>query len=1344
MKTQTLRLKSQEYISDCQLINQLILDKVHDMVSIHRIPDLSCLYFNTTTLLLLGYSDKEMLGRNPLYWIHPDDLDRVMLKIRKNHSYGAMYDEYRLRKKDGTYLWFEAKGTFVRLDNGEMALVTIARDITLRRSLEEKLHLSELRYRKVVEDQTELIGRCNPDTTMTFVNNALCRVYGQEAETLIGKPLLTLVPSDRHNDILKFFKTFTPDNPVQNFINPVDGPDDVTTWYEWTTRAIFDGDGNIIEYQGVARDISKHIKVETELGKTCSELDQLINQRTAELIQSNRELTEIMVKQQQTEMALRESEDYYRTLFENVAAPTVLVNKDYKVIMANAQFMRMTGLTVDEIIGKKPFDFILPEDLAKVQENFRLHQTYPDQEPSSYDFRIVNKNGEIRVCQVFSSLMRESGHVILSILDITDQVEAKTYIQASEERFRRLFEQAPIGIVINRNGRIVLCNEAYRTMFGISNTILTDSHVMNQIAPVCHEEIKQILKIRPTGDVAPYSFESMGIRTDGSTFPIQVHIKNIELPEGPANITYVVDITDRERARELNKRYALLSTNSRDIILYVRQKDGQILEANTAAEREYGYERDELLAKTIFDLRKMDKPDLINKQMHQASTEGILFVTNHIRKDGSSFAVEVSSRGAKLNGEQVLLSIARNINERVRVENMIQRQMEAQVLVLEISKKFNNSVADGINEMIDCSLQMIGKFSCSDHCYLFLLTEDDKHMSNTNEWCANGIEPQIAKWQNLPIEIFPWWMNKLLSGETIFISCVDDMVTEAAAEKEILRAQGINSLIASPLFNDGKLIGFLGFDAMKMGKAWSNEDQYVMDHTAQIISKAIQRKRIRAALKESENYWRTIFNNNGVPAIIINEDMTILKANQEWGNLLGYNAQEIIGHEWIELVDKSMIDTMVEYHKMRRDNEESAPRIYMTRLKDNSNKIREGLIYVSMIPDTKKSTATFIDLTDYKRLDRTLKGICAGNSSMLKADNEEDLLKGICDSIVAVGGYDMAWIGYLQDDPMKKIKPVAEGGKHHGYIHKLNLALKDPKRAHGPSCKAIFTKNPVVIQELKKDDSFSPWLRDALRRGFKSTMSIPLMANNKAFGVLGIYSSSIDAFGKEEQLMLVEMANNLAYAIKALRTRCERDYSAQQLKASLNKMERILMQAVNSLGRTLEIRDPYTAGHQKRVTRLAMAIANGMDIPKTRINGIEIAGNLHDIGKIIVPTEILSKPGRINDMEWGIIKNHCQAGYDIVKDIEFPWPIGDILLQHHERIDGSGYPHGLKGDEILLEARILAVADVVEAMSSHRPYRPALGIDLALEEIEKNQGVLYDKDVVEACIRLFREKRFEF
>lgn len=207
--------------------------------------------------------------------------------------------------------------------------------------------------------------------------------------------------------------------------------------------------------------------------------------------------------------------------------------------------------------------------------------------------------------------------------------------------------------------------------------------------------------------------------------------------------------------------------------------------------------------------------------------------------------------------------------------------------------------------------------------------------------------------------------------------------------------------------------------------------------------------------------------------------------------------------------------------------------------------------------------------------------------------------------------------------------------------------------------------------------------------------------------------------------------------VKIFKDITECKLAEEKLHENMKQMRRNLDCTIKAISRTVETRDAYTAGHQKRTTEIASAIAFEMGLSKQAIEAIRMAGVIHDLGKISVPAEILSKPGKLNDSEFSLIKQHPQTGYEILEGIDFKWSVADIVLQHHERVNGSGYPYNLRGDDILLEARILGVADVVEAMASHRPYRPARGIDEAFEEITMKKGILYDSDVVDAAIDLF-------
>ena len=256
-----------------------------------------------------------------------------------------------------------------------------------------------------------------------------------------------------------------------------------------------------------------------------------------------------------------------------------------------------------------------------------------------------------------------------------------------------------------------------------------------------------------------------------------------------------------------------------------------------------------------------------------------------------------------------------------------------------------------------------------------------------------------------------------------------------------------------------------------------------------------------------------------------------------------------------------------------------------------------------------------------------------------------------------------------------------------------------------------------------------PWRKDELLYAINQMLS-------KA--ELIIENRRLDELVKKQNAELIELNHHLEEKVR-IKT-LHLDQRASELKHSIEKIRIILEGTVLAMSKIVESRDPYTAGHEQQVARIAYLIANRMRLPEEQADAIRVAGALHDIGKIAVPSEILTKPGRLSRLEMEMVKTHCQNAYDILKTIEFPYPIAQIILQHHERMNGSGYPQGLKGEDILLEARIIGVADVLEAMSAHRPYRPALGIEAAIDEITQNRLVLYDEEVVEACLGIYQSE----
>lgn len=379
-----------------------------------------------------------------------------------------------------------------------------------------------------------------------------------------------------------------------------------------------------------------------------------------------------------------------------------------------------------------------------------------------------------------------------------------------------------------------------------------------------------------------------------------------------------------------------------------------------------------------------------------------------------------------------------------------------------------------------------------------------------------------------------------------------------------------------------------------------------------------------------------------------------------------------------------------------------------------------------------------------KRANRALETRSAVNAEIIHATDETALLNAVCRVIVEVGGYRMAWIGEPENDEQKTVRAVTGYGTQAVHMREPRAIWSDSELGYGPTGLSIQTGETQVIQNFSQHAGQEAWCQNALARGYQAGIALPLQMHGHIFGSLTIYANESDAFDQEEMDLLQQLANDLAFGLNALRMRAERDRVVEEQDRQEEKLRKSLIDSIQAIANMVELRDPYTAGHEARVAHLAAAIAQELGLDEERIEGIKLASLIHDVGKIKVPSEILNKPGRLSALEFELIKLHPQSGYDVLKDIQFPWPIARMVYEHHERVDGSGYPRGLRGDEILLDSKILTVADVVESMQSHRPYRPGLGINAAIAEILQHRGIWYDESVCDACLRLLQEGRFRF
>ena len=511
------------------------------------------------------------------------------------------------------------------------------------------------------------------------------------------------------------------------------------------------------------------------------------------------------------------------------------------------------------------------------------------------------------------------------------------------------------------------------------------------------------------------------------------------------------------------------------------------------------------------------------------------------------------------------------------------------------------------------------------------------------------------------------------------------------------------------------------------------------------VKSMIRAKKMYEELQEAKERYQTIFEATGTATLVVGDDTTILNANQECERVTGYAISQLIGKSWTKFVYQEDLPIMLNRHQARRKDANSVPASYEVRLIDARGEIRNAILSIGMMPDGKRSIVSMNDITErrqaeekIKHLNLVLRAIRNINQLIFQEKNRERLIKGACNSLTKTRGYYTSFIVLLDEEG--KIDIYAEAGLGEDFLPMLKRLKKGELTTFGQI--ALKQSDVVIIKDPASTCPDCPLVQACSSRG--SVMTARLEHDGKIYGVMSVSIPAHFISVKEEQILFMEAAGDIALGLNSIEMRRKLDKQTLDLKGKVKELKRAMDATIETMSKIVEAKDPYTAGHQQRVSQLATAIAKELNFSEDKIEGIRIASLIHDIGKIGLPTEILSKPNKLSDIEFSLIKEHSQIGYNILKSIDFSYPVAQIVFQHHERIDGSGYPQGLKDEDILLEARIVAVTDVVEAMSSHRPYRPALGIDKALEEISRNRGTLYDLKVVDACLKLFKEKGFKF
>ena len=472
--------------------------------------------------------------------------------------------------------------------------------------------------------------------------------------------------------------------------------------------------------------------------------------------------------------------------------------------------------------------------------------------------------------------------------------------------------------------------------------------------------------------------------------------------------------------------------------------------------------------------------------------------------------------------------------------------------------------------------------------------------------------------------------------------------------------------------------------------------------------------------------------------------------NPSFCTVTGYQASEALGRNFLEfagsqdaVLDRQLWQTVSAGRTWagrligrRRDGSELHEDATIFPVRDADGRI---INYAAVKRDV---TARMRAESQIRKLTRLYAALSHTNQAIVRATSREQLYHDICVAAVDHGKFAAAWVGLRRPD-----SPLLEPCRHYGAAPDLPARLRAQPPGDGPGAPiepALAENRVAVVNDIAGDERFIPCRAEALQAGFAGAAALPIRFEGAIIGALMLYAREAQFFDAEQRNLLGEMCIDISFAIEGLARDARRQSAEAERETALNRLQRALEGSIRVAASTIEMRDPYTAGHQRRVAKLATAIAIELKLVPAQTEAIRFGSLIHDIGKIAIPAEILSRPARLTELELDLVRTHAAAGHEILQGVDFPWPIARIVRQHHERLDGSGYPDRLSGEDILLEAKILAVADVVEAMSSHRPYRPGLGIDRALAEVRQGSGRLFDAAVVDACLRLFSEGGFTF
>ena len=1260
----------------------------------------------------------------------------------------------------GNQRWIRTTAKAIREGNRIVRVLGNIADITERKGAEKALQASEERNRLLVENANEAITVVQ-DAVLRFVNPKFSQLTGYGENELVGKPFVELVHADDQEMLADYY------------VRRLKGEEVPQTYqFKFIDKA---GDARWAEINAVSFDWEGR---PATLG-----------------------LLSDITERKKAQEAIEQSESKYKRLFESTQTAIEVISMETGlVVLANEATARMFGFaSPDDLVGIDSMDFLRPEDREFVAKG--MAQAIEDRSWHEIaELRVRTNDGRwlwISGMAVQSEYQGKQA-LLVSLLDITSRKQAEETLRESERKYRLLAEKTnDIIWTSDINLRTTYVSPSVERVLGFTPEDRLKQDVTQQMTPEslarAQEALLEHLALEEVPNADPQRVLRMELeyyRTDGSTVWLENQVSGIRDDNGTLIGFHGVarDITERRKAeqalKESEERYRLLAQNASDII-WVIDAGLKITYVSPSAASLLGYSVEELMTvsfdkaltpESLAKVAQVYMDDLVGENSTPGSIGQRIVEIEAVCKDGSTVWLETVTRpirdvAGRLTGFH---GACRDITKRRKAEESM-KASEIKYRALFDHTLLGTEVVDAETGKVVLANRSIARM------FGFKSPEDmigtkpiDYVLPEDLEWVAQQMAQVFADpekhdvvrirartedgriiWvtgSGTSFEHEGKWSMLLSLVDITAAKVVQDQLSESeeknrllidnAAEAIVVVQDGVTKFFnrrlaeltgwpAEDLFaksfldlvhpDDREMVA-LNYMKRVAGEPVPNNYQFrIIDKedntrwlqanavrlswegkpaTLTMLSEVTERVNAEQALRDSEERFRALIEKATDAVAVVDQTGKVLYYSPSLEHVTGYGLDEWLGKPfgaW-NIHPDDLASMAVHLEEVLKEPGKALEGIRARyQHKDGSWHTMEATVR-NLIDDQKVNgiVANFRDITERVKAEESLRG-------------SEERFRGLVETTS-----DWVW----------------EIDRNSRYTY-VSPRVRD---ILGFEPEELLGHTPFEFMHQREGRRVSK----ILRRFSAEHLPFSLLENtctHKDGHSVVLETSAVPIIGSDGSFLGYRGID---------RDITERKKVEQELQRSLKRLEKTMESTIEAITTTIETRDPYTTGHQMRVTDLACAIAKIMEVPPTQIEGIRVAGLLHDIGKIAIPTEILSKPGKLNEVEYEMIKTHAKVGYNILKKIEFPWPVARTVLQHHERWNGSGYPHGIRSEDILLEARILAVADVMEAMSSHRPYRPSIGADKALDEISKNRGILYDPAVADACITAFTQAGFKF